>query len=94
MCGALEGTAAGIQCHEAATEGIYKLLLLLPPLQAGLEQLPTQPSQVLDKHTDEVWAVQFSHDGRHLASAAKDGCVILWCARMLDLLTVFVPFVP
>ncbi|GAB4818715.1 hypothetical protein N2152v2_005761 [Parachlorella kessleri] len=51
---------------------------LFADYQAGLEQLPTQPSQVLDKHTDEVWAVQFSHDGRHLASAAKDGCVILW----------------
>ncbi len=54
------------------------LALCCWPAQAGLEQLPTHLSQVLDQHTDEVWALQFSHDGRHLASASKDGSVILW----------------
>lgn len=57
---------------------VLLLLLLAAVLQAGLEQLPTLLSQVLENHTDEVWALQFSHDGRYLASAAKDGAVILW----------------
>lgn len=29
-------------------------------------------------HSDEVWALQFSGDGRWLASAGKDGCAVLW----------------
>lgn len=54
-------------------------MLLVPWLaQVGLEQLPSVASQTLEHHTDEVWALQFSHDGRHLASASKDGSVILW----------------
>lgn len=45
---------------------------------AGPEQLPTMTSQVLDVHTDEVWALQFSGDGRWLATASKDGSALLW----------------
>jgi len=33
---------------------------------------------VLDKHTDEVWCVKFSHNGKYLASASKDNTTILW----------------
>lgn len=74
---------AGQAGHSACVCGLalsmeVLLLLLAAVLQAGLEQLPTLLSQVLENHTDEVWALQFSHDGRYLASAAKDGAVILW----------------
>ncbi|KAL6779893.1 hypothetical protein ACKKBG_A14190 [Auxenochlorella protothecoides x Auxenochlorella symbiontica] len=51
---------------------------LFADFQAGPEQLPTRCSQALDMHGDEVWALQFSHDGRFLASASKDGCALLW----------------
>jgi WD40 repeat protein len=47
-------------------------------MQAGVEQLPTRCSQVLRGHSDEVWALAFSHDGRQLASASKDGAALLW----------------
>jgi WD40 repeat protein len=37
--------------------------------------------QVLLDHADEVWQIQFSHNGRLLASASKDGVAITWDAR-------------
>ncbi|KAJ7547579.1 hypothetical protein O6H91_08G093000 [Diphasiastrum complanatum] len=44
----------------------------------GRDQIPTQTIQVLDAHEDEVWFLQFSHNGKHLASASKDCTAIIW----------------
>ena len=33
---------------------------------------------MLSDHAEEVWHVQFSHNGRWLASASKDATAILW----------------
>lgn len=34
--------------------------------------------QVLEGHSDEIWHVVFSHDGRLVGSAAKDGAACVW----------------
>ena len=34
--------------------------------------------QILEDHTDEVWFLNFSHDGRYLASSSKDHTAIIW----------------
>ncbi|KAJ8759287.1 hypothetical protein K2173_006807 [Erythroxylum novogranatense] len=46
--------------------------------QCGRTQIPSQTVQVLEAHSDEVWFLQFSHNGRYLASSSKDQSVVLW----------------
>mmetsp|Transcript_35390 Transcript_35390/g.87958 ORF Transcript_35390/g.87958 Transcript_35390/m.87958 type:complete len:620 (-) Transcript_35390:32-1891(-) len=40
--------------------------------------LPTHCVATLDEHTDEVWFVAISHNGRYIASSSKDKTVIIW----------------
>ncbi|CAH2073507.1 unnamed protein product [Thlaspi arvense] len=46
--------------------------------QCGKHQIPSQTVQILESHTDEVWFVQFSHNGKYLASSSKDQTAIIW----------------
>mmetsp|Transcript_20610 Transcript_20610/g.24748 ORF Transcript_20610/g.24748 Transcript_20610/m.24748 type:complete len:637 (-) Transcript_20610:656-2566(-) len=43
-----------------------------------INEIPTITTQVLEDHTDEVWYLQFSHNGEYLASASKDNTAIIW----------------
>ena len=54
-----------------------KFSLLTDP-QDSAALIPTVTAQVLDAHSDEVWHVQFSHDGTMLATASKDASVAIW----------------
>jgi WD repeat-containing protein 26 len=51
---------------------------LLEDLEHSPDRVPRQPLFRLQGHTDEVWFVQFSHNGQYLASASKDTSVIVW----------------
>ncbi|MCO5612491.1 hypothetical protein L7F22_066759 [Adiantum nelumboides] len=46
--------------------------------QCGRDQIPNQTLQVLEIHDNEVWFLQFSHNGKYLASASKDCTAIIW----------------
>ena len=35
-------------------------------------------AQILNEHSDEVWFLQFSHNGQYLASSSNDRTVIIW----------------
>ncbi|KAK7693817.1 hypothetical protein QCA50_003389 [Cerrena zonata] len=39
---------------------------------------PKATSAILEGHTDEVWNLAWSHDGRYLASASSDKIAIIW----------------
>ncbi|KAM0948637.1 putative transcription factor WD40-like family [Dioscorea sansibarensis] len=44
----------------------------------GKDQIPSRTAQVLQAHNDEVWFVQFSNNGRFLASSSTDKTAIVW----------------
>ncbi|XVE66421.1 hypothetical protein DITRI_Ditri08aG0079000 [Diplodiscus trichospermus] len=46
--------------------------------QCGKNQIPSQTLQILQAHNDEVWFLQFSHNGKYLASSSKDQSAIIW----------------
>ncbi|KAI4305977.1 hypothetical protein L6164_029298 [Bauhinia variegata] len=46
--------------------------------QCGKDQIPSRTLQILDAHDDEVWFVQFSHNGKYLASSSNDRSAIIW----------------
>ncbi|KAJ7960604.1 WD repeat-containing protein 26-like [Quillaja saponaria] len=46
--------------------------------QCGRTQIPSRTSQILEEHDDEVWFVQFSHNGKYLASSSNDRSAIIW----------------
>ncbi|XP_054797095.1 WD repeat-containing protein 26 homolog [Prosopis cineraria] len=44
----------------------------------GKDQIPSRTLQILEAHSDEVWFVQFSHNGKYLASSSNDRSAIIW----------------
>ncbi|KAL0320023.1 UNVERIFIED_CONTAM: WD repeat-containing protein 26 [Sesamum radiatum] len=51
---------------------------LLTDHQCGRDQIPCQTLQILRDHSDEVWFLEFSHNGKFLASSSGDCLVIIW----------------
>ncbi|XP_059450273.1 WD repeat-containing protein 26 homolog [Corylus avellana] len=46
--------------------------------QCGRDQIPSRTLQILQEHSDEVWFLQFSHNGKYLASSSNDHSAIIW----------------
>ena len=72
---------AGARSADAAVQ--YHNANAAPPslfrdYACGEEQLPTRAALTLDAHNDEVWSLAFDHTGTRLATASRDGTVILW----------------
>ncbi|KAJ7965033.1 WD repeat-containing protein 26-like [Quillaja saponaria] len=44
----------------------------------GRDQIPSRTLQILEEHDGEVWFVQFSHNGKYLASSSNDRSAIIW----------------
>ncbi|KAK8673623.1 hypothetical protein V6N13_111946 [Hibiscus sabdariffa] len=46
--------------------------------QCARDQIPSSSLQILQAHTDEIWSLQFSHNGKFLASSSNDCSAIIW----------------
>ncbi|XP_012437285.1 WD repeat-containing protein 26 homolog [Gossypium raimondii] len=46
--------------------------------QCARDQIPSYALQILQAHTDEIWFLQFSHNGKYLASSSHDCSAIIW----------------
>ncbi|KAI1306428.1 hypothetical protein EDD11_004759 [Mortierella claussenii] len=46
--------------------------------------IPSVSRQVLVGHSNEVWYISFSHDGRYLASASLDTKIIIWSLETFE----------
>ncbi|KAM0835154.1 hypothetical protein ACQ4PT_063123 [Festuca glaucescens] len=51
------------------------------------EQIPSDCTQILCAHKNEVWFVKFSNDGNYLASSSSDCTAIIWKVAEDDTLT-------
>ena len=40
--------------------------------------MPHATTHILQEHSDEVWFLAYSHDGKYLATASKDATAIIW----------------
>lgn len=47
---------------------------------------PTQATVELNQHTDEVWYLEFSHDGTKLATASRDRSIIIYDTRTFNVI--------
>jgi len=50
----------------------------------GQEYFPGITTASLEVHTDEVWDIQWSHDGCYLASASSDKTAMIWKLGAMD----------
>lgn len=57
---------------------VSSMCSLLSDYDVSAIQLPSRTSQVLREHSDEVWHLAFSNNGRFLASGCKDGSACIW----------------
>ncbi|KAF3661475.1 putative reticulon-like protein B8-like [Capsicum annuum] len=61
---------------------VVTAMSLLTDHQCGIDQIPSKTLQILQGHTDEIWFLQFSHNGKYLASSSADCSVILWEVKL------------
>ena len=72
-------TKAGQELLKTQQQTKQQNLAVVSQTKALLNQNLWQVNR-LDGHTDEVWYVQYSQDGKLLASGGKDGVIKLWDA--------------
>lgn len=50
---------------------------------------PSVTTHILTEHTDEIWRLEFSHDGEWLATAGRDKTAIIWSVKVRHLISAF-----
>ncbi|KAH0654474.1 hypothetical protein KY290_032756 [Solanum tuberosum] len=55
---------------------------LLTDHHCGIDHIPSLTVQILREHKKEVWFLEFSHNGKYLASSSADFSVIVWEVKL------------
>ncbi|GAA6006312.1 uncharacterized protein JCM10292_002643 [Rhodotorula paludigena] len=64
--------------HALAPAASEPFSLLVDADPHGSTGFPTMTTHVLQEHTDEVWRLEWSHNGEWLATAGKDRTAMIW----------------
>eukprot|EP01135_Chromosphaera_perkinsii_P001218 Nk52_evm17s162 gene=Nk52_evmTU17s162 len=64
--------------HNVSDDGSGNGFTLLEDHKCDKSNIPNVPAYVLGAHSDEVWCIKFSNNGKMLASSSKDGTVKIW----------------
>ena len=59
----------------SVSTGVYSLF---SDHRCNRDMFPRVTTTILQGHTDEVWNLAWSHDGKWLATASKDKTIIVW----------------
>ena len=73
------------QCFDQQSSCTSSSSSLFEDFSCSRNVIPRETHHILEKHSDEVWYVQFSHNGELLASASKDNVVIVWDVRRAEM---------
>ena len=73
------------QCFDQQSFCTSSSASLFEDFSCSRNVIPRETHHILEKHSDEVWYVQFSHNGELLASASKDNMVIVWDVRRAEM---------
>ncbi|OQV11899.1 WD repeat-containing protein 26 [Hypsibius exemplaris] len=75
---AMESQIHRCPLHNVPSAALRDNVSLLVDHTCGNDFFPTENSQTLSDHTDEVWFCRFSPDGKKLATGSKDYSIIIW----------------
>ncbi|CAB52267.1 WD repeat protein [Schizosaccharomyces pombe] len=70
--------AKDYQVSSQVYHNVLKNFSFLSDYKADPSELPTKEYHVFHDHSDEVWQISYSHNGRYLASASKDKTAIIF----------------
>lgn len=63
-------------------------LSLLADCRCDANSFPSLTTHTLTGHTDEIWRLEFSHNGEWLATAGRDKTAIIWNVKVRFLVLI------
>lgn len=85
----LLGQAREYQRHTCAYHNTSLPFSLYTDHSCGRESFPGVTTLILAEHEDEVWDLQWSHNGCYLATASSDQTAIIWRIGVSRLVSEF-----
>ncbi|CAK9133205.1 unnamed protein product [Ilex paraguariensis] len=87
-----------VDCGKSIAKLMVKFSSSLGLMQCGQRKVHQtylcSEVMILEEHSDEVWCLQFSHNGRYLASSSRDRSAILWEVILSSSMVTFSCLIP